>query len=92
MMNTQIQTSHTEIEYPSANAMEQAALLKARCAVARWRCSDQLLMRDTDAASSARSEWYAALEQRMHLWIANGGLARDAGGRAPVGSENSCVG
>lgn len=91
-MNTQIQTSHTEIEYPSTNAMEQAALLKARCAVARWRCSDQLLIGEAEADSSARAEWYAELEQRMYQWIANGGLARDAEGRAPVGSENSCVG
>lgn len=91
-MNTQIQTSHTEIEHPSSNAMEQAALLKARCAVARWRCSDQLVAVEGEEQISAQGEWYAELEHRLYEWIGSGGMAREAEERAPVASEKSCVG
>lgn len=80
MMNTQHQTSHTEmdLEDPSTNAMEQAALLRARCALARWRCSDQLVGSAGEAqCDGARAEWYAALEHRLHEWIAGGGLAQE---------------
>lgn len=75
-MNTTKDTSRAEIEYCSINAMEQAALLKARCAMARWRCSDQLTASGDDGCRSAREEWYAALEQRLYEWIAHGGLER----------------
>ena len=77
MMNTHKPTGHTEIDYPSSNAMEQAALLQARCALARWRCCDLLYTADDGGVGSAREEWYAALEQRMIEWIARGGLAQD---------------
>lgn len=93
MMNTPNQTSHTEIDYPTSNAMEQAALLKAKCAVARWRCCDQLYMGADPESRDAREAWYAALEQRMYEWIGNGGLARDAGDRRmEPHSENSYAG
>jgi hypothetical protein len=81
MMNKQNRTRHTEIEYPSSNAMEQAALLKAHCAMARWR-SDQIAMGNFSDGSSAREEWYAALEQRLYEWIGQGGLAQDGEVRA----------
>ncbi|HEY1042241.1 MAG TPA: hypothetical protein VGE60_00100 [Telluria sp.] len=90
MMNKQNHTSHTEIEYYSINAMEQAALLKARCAMARWRCCDHIA--GDRGSGSARGEWYAALEQRLYSWIGHGGLDRDAGDRQPKGrTERSCV-
>lgn len=93
MMNTPNQTSHTEIEYPTSNAMEQAALLKARCAVARWRCCDHLHLGADAGSRSEREQWYAALEARMYEWIGSGGLAVEAGDwRTEPHSENSYAG
>lgn len=95
-MNKNVQNSRTE--YPSSNAMEQAALLRARSAIARWRCTDPV-----EAALSgsmqqqyqdARVRWYTQLEEGLHTWISQGGFAQracaseEASGRA----EHPCVG
>ena len=93
MMNTPNQTSHTEIEHQASNAMEQAALLKTRCAVARWRYCDPLYTGTEPGGRNARQQWYAALEERMYEWIGAGGMAKETADRHPEPhSENSYVG
>ncbi|HEU4851836.1 MAG TPA: hypothetical protein VFT37_06750 [Telluria sp.] len=89
-MNTHNEQSHTEIEFVSTNAMEQAALLKARAAMARWRSADQLAAPADSQESGVREVWYAALGERLYEWISLGGLSQD--GERQGKPEKSCVG
>lgn len=95
-MNKNEHNSRTE--YPSANAMEQAALLRARSAIARWRCTDPV-----EAAlagtmqhqyQDARVRWYTQFEDGLHDWITRGGLAQQtcASEEASGCAEQPCIG
>lgn len=97
MMNNNEENSRTDNH--SLNAMEQAALLRARSAIARWRCCDPMeaaldgKMKQT--YQDARVRWYHELERGLHAWIADGGLAQktsapgEASGRT---EQHPCVG
>ena len=90
VMNTHNEQSHTEIEFVSTNAMEQAALLKARAAMARWRIADHLpAPAGEEQEASVREMWFATLGERLYEWISLGGLSREAE-RQDKG-EKSCV-
>lgn len=79
MMNNQITSGHTENGSNCNNGMEQAALLKAKIAVARVRHMESVIPSE-GRARSARERWFAALEHGLCDWIERGGFAQEARG------------
>jgi hypothetical protein len=78
MMNKHIRVSRTENGSFCNVGMEQAALLKARIAIARIRQLEEVILSE-GRAHSAKECWFAALEDGLCDWIARGGFAQEDG-------------
>lgn len=89
-MNKQIKSSHTENALHCNNGMEQAALVRARVAVARLRRLEGLVP-PSGRGRSAKERWYAALENDLCGWIERGGFAQEDGGSRERTAESTYI-